>query len=1199
VLTGPGATAPTGFDAGIDGKDWQWRALQDLSGEAVRQYDPSDPIGAESTLAEQVGEWTADHVLGPIAGRLAQEAASAGGSVEVEVDVPEGADWILGLPLGIAVIDGTSLAQRGVAWTNLVATDAPGRAPARDRLRVLAVFSVPIGEPVLDLRRERKRLQDLAALTPGVDLRVVQYGVTKERLQEVLAETGGWDVVHFSGHGAPGRLALEDRTGRAEIVDTEQLVGWLLAAGSRLKLVSLSACASATFAVGRTLARLGVDAPATVEAAVPPVGGVAPGPPAGHGLAIDIARRAGSAVVAMRYPVADGFASEFTVALHRAMWADGREAAPALSQAVRLSAPAPPTADAPALSAFTPALFANGPTTVQPPPPQEPDAVATVGPGRMAGFEPEPARFVGRVGPMTRAHAALAPESVQAGVVFHGMAGAGKTACALELAYGQQENFAQMLWWRCPPAGSDPTELTDSLLGLAQQLDLVLGAALGLVAQDPARLRAALPDLTGRLAVGDVLIVIDNAESVIGDGDAWVDPRWQALIEAMAGPGGRSRLVLTTRVPPDPPLPGLTVEAISALSREEAVLLSRQLPHLAALVDQGHGDLLRQVLEVTAGHPKLMELADAQAARPELLTGMLNAAGDIWNQTGIDAARFLTDDTAADDPVLGFAKVVQDWTVKVVTDQDVDTALMAMFLCRCDPADRTAVVVNAVWPGLRRHLDNPPVVAEPGPLTERLAQAALIDIDRSPGRPDRYLIHPVVAATIETGTPDQVADTCDRGLAELWQNQAQAAMKAEQAGRPVGPAILQATRQATVYVLRLKELGYALTDVEQGLIMRDSSPEAVGEAVRLLRRIVDQARGTDLERSALGLLGNTLSGVEPDQAEPILVDVEQKSEAAGDHRYAAIMAGDLVTLYRLAGRYRDALDAADRKAAHARAAGLGPWSTMSNDVQRLEVYRSANDAEHVLTEVRRLVPLLDTLPAGPGPGEPVSAWNVRETLFDEGLWAADTLSSWNEALDFGRRRLASQRQRGAYPTEILVTEFDMARATRHMEGDAVVGPILERCRAALADAKDYVRLAGCEAQMAEILWNTADRRGDAIHSAGQALRFAYIDPIRFNVGYYHFGYGQMLIHSGDPVRGAAHCVAGQMVLGGDGSRSYQGNLVKLARSMAAGVALPATYRDMCGLVDEAPGVHFASLGIDPAAFEQVVAAARSVPAAHL
>ena len=51
---------------------------------------------------------------------------------------------------------------------------------------------------------------------------------------------------------------------------------------------------------------------------------------------------------------------------------------------------------------------------------------------------------------MAAASAALAPESGRTAVVFHGMAGAGKTACALELAYRHQGAFAALAFWSAP-----------------------------------------------------------------------------------------------------------------------------------------------------------------------------------------------------------------------------------------------------------------------------------------------------------------------------------------------------------------------------------------------------------------------------------------------------------------------------------------------------------------------------------------------------------------------------------------------------------------------------------------------------------------------------------------------------------------------------------------------------------------------------
>src|SRR5205807_10266442 len=86
---------------------------------------------------------------------------------------------------------------------------------------------------------------------------------------------------------------------------------------------------------------------------------------------------------------------------------------------------------------------------------------------RMAAFPDEPPRFVGRTGAMVRASHALAQESGQVAVLFHGMAGAGKTSCALELAYRHQARFALPVWWQAPLREDEwPGALTDLALAL-------------------------------------------------------------------------------------------------------------------------------------------------------------------------------------------------------------------------------------------------------------------------------------------------------------------------------------------------------------------------------------------------------------------------------------------------------------------------------------------------------------------------------------------------------------------------------------------------------------------------------------------------------------------------------------------------------------------------------------------------------------
>ena len=176
----------------------------------------SDRLASEAGLVAQVGDWTAAQVLGPLAKILADEAP-----VAVSVEVPTTAPWLLGLPLGVARVGGAYLATQGVAFAgSFEGQEVVAKDPVGDRLRVLAVFSVPAGQALLDLRRERKGLGQLVAEVVGggtpraLDLRVLQYGATAERLREALDEAEGWDVVHLAGHGAPGRLMLEDEAGR-------------------------------------------------------------------------------------------------------------------------------------------------------------------------------------------------------------------------------------------------------------------------------------------------------------------------------------------------------------------------------------------------------------------------------------------------------------------------------------------------------------------------------------------------------------------------------------------------------------------------------------------------------------------------------------------------------------------------------------------------------------------------------------------------------------------------------------------------------------------------------------------------------------------------------------------------------------------------------------------------------------------------
>ena len=104
-----------------------------------------------------------------------------------------------------------------------------GVAPVGERLRVLGLFSLPEGGRPLNLRRERHALvrliEGIAATGKAADVRVLQYGVTRDRLRDVLEEAEGWDIIHVSGHGAPGELLLETAAGQPDRVTAADLAG--------------------------------------------------------------------------------------------------------------------------------------------------------------------------------------------------------------------------------------------------------------------------------------------------------------------------------------------------------------------------------------------------------------------------------------------------------------------------------------------------------------------------------------------------------------------------------------------------------------------------------------------------------------------------------------------------------------------------------------------------------------------------------------------------------------------------------------------------------------------------------------------------------------------------------------------------------------------------------------------------------------
>lgn len=520
----------------LDPRDWRFEAFTDLYRYLQWTVTPDRRREREPGVLAEVGDWIGDAVLGPVGAAIGTRRAT------VQLELPAEAAVLGYRPWELArVADRGGRRSWAASRVRVVVVPQPHRplakTPVGSRLRMLAVFSLPDGENALNLRRERfelARLVQKIARVHGkaVELRVVQYGATRQRLTDALLEEPGWDVVHLSGHGLAGGLMLEDDAGRPDEISSDELVELLDLGSEQIKLVTLSSCESAAVTALEHLRLLGLgperDAagsrgdpadpaverrpdgadgragsggpgdvgpadvggrPApleglrtddgTVDVSAAPAGdgdqhegeAVGADPPEGVGerlpaVAAAVVERLDCAVLAMRYPVADEFAIELAGSFYGLLFGSGQPVAGAVASSLAVPGrPGRPAVSGLALG--TPALFggrAADLTLVSP----DGELQRVEARGKLAEFDDQPERFVGRVAALTRVSKALAPGPGRPGVVLHGMAGAGKTACALELAYTHQATFPLMAWFKAP---EERTEIRPALASFALALE--------------------------------------------------------------------------------------------------------------------------------------------------------------------------------------------------------------------------------------------------------------------------------------------------------------------------------------------------------------------------------------------------------------------------------------------------------------------------------------------------------------------------------------------------------------------------------------------------------------------------------------------------------------------------------------------------------------------------------------------------------
>jgi tetratricopeptide (TPR) repeat protein len=1192
LLTDGDTGAPLAdHEVALDPDAAEERAFGDVYGYA-RGYAAPDRRGEdEARLVGGLGAWAGRVLLGERVGAAVVRAAPA--TVRVT------AGFAVGWPLELAHVGGRPLAARGDVSFVYAPAGAPGppKAEAADVLRVLAVFSQPTKTSVLALRRERYELGQLIRRLATrrkrmVELTVVQYGVTRERLAEIADTGDGWDVLHLSGHGGPGAFLLEHADGSPDPVEVADLVEMLGPARRRVKLAVVSACKSAAAVTAQTLRLIGLTGQAEqVEGAE--TGDLGEGT---AGVAAALVEALDCAVVAMRYPVDDEFAIGFGAMLYEHVLGRGQPVDVAVARALK---------GASGVAAGTPGLFGVRAAGLQlrvpaGTPDLDPDQSLT------AYLPREPARFVGRAEPMARASAALAPASGRTGVLLHGMAGAGKTSCATELAYRHRDSFAAIGFWQAPDG-----EFTDALAGLAVTLETQLGrygfAMAGHIGSVH-ELAGFLPRLRQMMAEQGVLLVLDNLEPLLTAEGTWRDPRWDPLIAALIGHDGESRLIMTSRIAPAGLAGDTLVLPVHALSLGEAVALARELPNLRELLHAGDvpvrapaasvaavdRDRVRRVLHVVQGHPKLMELADAAAADRARLDAQLAAAEDAASGQGLEA--FFRDGDSTLDPGQ-FLAALTGWTVGALDVLTPAARLMAQFTACLEDSDRNADVIEATWADLWQRLDRPGDPPLPGPLLDTLTRAALVQ--PQDGAPVAYRVHPGVAAAITAAASPGIRDPADAGLAGYWTAVSQGARERE--GGEDSGLVVAAGLAAAPYLLR--QAGW---DTAAGLldhaIRRDQSPGVVAAALPALRRIAE-ATGAPWHRV---VLARALWYAGQAEAGPLLRETLAAAAAAGDYRLASVIAGDLADLLSEAGRLAEALAVTGQMAGYTGRAGLGPWTQLSDQGRRLQILAAMGEHERVLAQAGVLRDQMGRLPARPGASEAVQPWQVREGILSIGGESALALGRWQQCLDLNAEITASTRDRGAGLHELTRTRVNDAGPLIGLGRLAEAGRLLRDCQRVFEDHRDTPMLAMVLSTRAD-LEDESGRAGAAADLERTAIRYRYARPEPRDIAISHHNLALYLRKTGGDRAGQrAHRLAAALIYQLTGMAH---DLADAQRELTAelrddpGADLPATLGDVIQAAERTDGVRLGellALQPDTQAAEQALAeilrAAASPPA---
>ena len=531
---------------------------------------------------------------------------------------------ILGLPWELVRIDGAFV----VGDSRLdIARTVPGvvvdpRGAPQDPVHVHVNVCAPEGAGVAALNYEEESFRIARAIGDSSFVAFNDLGEVSD-LERALAGGGTPPVIHFSGHGSPGRLLFETDTGEPDAVSVTALLSRLRAASAALPgLFYLSCCHGQSVPDAEALAGESRSSAAALHRA-------------GFGQ-----------VIAHAGPVFDAVATDAEEAFYGSLWQGRRtrEALRSARQAIRSGG----FQDSAPFAWSLVVLYQRGP--------DHPLGIAQSAVTRFAARAPDrdedrvleaggktrvlKSGFIGRRRDLHRLRKRVRSSSRETAVtILQGLGGIGKSVLAWKmLGLYRGEGFADLAVW-CGNAEHEPfapgtADVDPGSMGswlAGQVVQSIIGAVdrgavalsdIGLIAATADdthydRLKRFLADLTRGPSTPRVVIYLDNLETLlepIGDKDdrsvdrelAFRDASVRAVWDLLhVHVGARFRIVATSRYRPAGVKVGW-IDRPPPLSDYEVVRMMHWFPALRRLSITTRQRLLGRL----AGHGRSVEFLD-------------------------------------------------------------------------------------------------------------------------------------------------------------------------------------------------------------------------------------------------------------------------------------------------------------------------------------------------------------------------------------------------------------------------------------------------------------------------------------------------------------------------------------------------------------------------------------------------------------